>query len=54
VEILMADWLELPHTAVRWTKAGSSHAKVLLVAGATDVEVDRRLRSHVRTGTLES
>jgi uncharacterized protein YggU (UPF0235/DUF167 family) len=54
VVILVADWLELPHTAVRWTKAGSSRAKVLSVDGITDVEAARRLRSHIATGTLES
>jgi uncharacterized protein YggU (UPF0235/DUF167 family) len=54
VEILVADWLELPHTAVRWVRAGVSHAKVLSVTGITDAEVVRRLRSHVSTGDLES
>jgi len=43
VAILLADWLQLPHDAVRWTKAGSSHAKVLAVSGISDAEVVRRL-----------
>jgi uncharacterized protein YggU (UPF0235/DUF167 family) len=54
VAILVADWLELPHTAVRWTKAGSSHAKVLSAAGITDVEAARRLRSRIAKGPSES
>jgi uncharacterized protein YggU (UPF0235/DUF167 family) len=54
VAILVADWLELPYTAVRWTKGGSSHAKVLAADGLTDVEAARRLRSHIATRTSES
>jgi len=54
VAILVADWLELPHTAVRWEKAGSSHRKVLSAIGITDTEAARRLRSHIAKGTLES
>jgi uncharacterized protein YggU (UPF0235/DUF167 family) len=54
VAILVADWLELPHTAVRLTKAGSSHAKVLSAVGITDAEVARRLRYRIATNTLES
>ena len=49
VAILIADWLELPHTSVRWAKAGSSHAKVLSADGITDIEIARRLRSHMAT-----
>jgi uncharacterized protein YggU (UPF0235/DUF167 family) len=50
---LVADWLELPHTAVRWEKAGSSHAKVLSAAGITDTEAARRLRSNITETTSE-
>jgi uncharacterized protein YggU (UPF0235/DUF167 family) len=51
VAILVADWLGLPHAAVGWTKAGSSHAKVLSATGITDVEAARRLRFHIATST---
>jgi len=54
VAILVADWLALPHTAVQWTRAGSSHAKMLAAIGITEVEAARRLRSHIATGTSES
>jgi uncharacterized protein YggU (UPF0235/DUF167 family) len=54
VAILVADWLELPHAAVRWTQAGSSHAKVLSAVGITDAEAARRLRSHIAVSTLDS
>jgi uncharacterized protein YggU (UPF0235/DUF167 family) len=54
VAILVADWLELPHTAVRWEKAGSSHIKALSAIGITDAEVARRLSSHIPTATLET
>jgi uncharacterized protein YggU (UPF0235/DUF167 family) len=46
VAALVADWLGLPHLAVRWLVAGTSRAKVLRVDGITDVEAERRLRSH--------
>jgi uncharacterized protein YggU (UPF0235/DUF167 family) len=54
VAILVADWLELPHAAVRWTKAGSSRGKVLSAAGITNDEAARRLRSRVAMQTAES
>lgn len=47
VAALVADWLELPHSSVRWTKAGSSRSKVLSVTGISEDEIVRRLRSHV-------
>jgi len=40
---LVAGWLGVPATAVRWQLAGSSHAKVLQVDGLTDAEVQERL-----------
>lgn len=46
VATLVASWLDLPSTAVRWTKAGSSHSKVLCIRGISGVEAERRLRSH--------
>ena len=54
VAALIADWLELPHASVRWTKAGSSRSKMLSVTGITEDEIVRRLRSHVSTATLGS
>jgi hypothetical protein len=54
VAILMADWLELPHTAVRWTKSGSSREKVLSADGIAYAEAARRLKSHIATGKLET
>ncbi|MGA8536654.1 MAG: DUF167 domain-containing protein [Thermoplasmata archaeon] len=50
---LMARWLRVPLTAVRWEKAGSSRAKVIAVDGMTDLEAADRLRrtaSEARTG----
>jgi len=41
---LVADWLDVPHTAVRWERAGSARAKVLEVDGLTDRDVEQRLR----------
>ena len=54
VAILVADWLELPHSAVGWTKAGSSHAKMLSAVGITDIEAARRLRSHIAASISKS
>lgn len=47
---LMADWLGLPPSLVRWTKAGTSRAKVLSADGISEEEATRRLNSH-RTQT---
>lgn len=46
---LVADWLGLPHSSVRWVQAGSSRAKVLWADGISDDEAARRLRSHAIT-----
>jgi len=54
VAILVADWLGLPHSAVRWVKAGSSRLKVLSVDGIAEIEAARRLRSHIDPGLSES
>jgi len=46
VALQVADWLGVPHSAVRWLSAGASPAKVLWVEGITDPEAARRLREH--------
>jgi uncharacterized protein YggU (UPF0235/DUF167 family) len=48
VATLVADWLGLPPPAVRWLIAGTSRAKVLRADGISDVEAERRLRSHAK------
>lgn len=42
---LVAGWLGVPAGAVRWARAGTSRAKVLLAEGITDLEAERRLRA---------
>ena len=42
---LLGEWLGEPRPSVRWEKVGASRAKVLVVDGLDDAEVDRRLRS---------
>lgn len=49
VAVLIAGWLEVPVSSVRWVRAGSSPAKALWADGVTDAEVGLRLRSHLRT-----
>lgn len=44
----LADWLDLPRSAVRWLSAGTSPAKVLSADGITNAEAERRLRQHVK------
>ncbi|NNN16807.1 MAG: DUF167 domain-containing protein [Thermoplasmata archaeon] len=46
VAILIAEWLGVPRSTVRWVRAGSSRAKALEVEGLTEVEAVRRLRAH--------
>lgn len=48
VAVMMADWLGLPRSSVRWTQAGSSRSKVLSADEITDAEADRRLRSRAQ------
>jgi len=54
VALLVAGWLDVPAASVRWSKAGSSHAKMILVDGLSDEDVRRRLAavatSHAPTG----
>ena len=54
VAILVADWLGLPHTAIRWTRAGTSRAKVLSIVGLTEAEVENRLRSRIAKSTVKT
>jgi uncharacterized protein YggU (UPF0235/DUF167 family) len=44
---LMAGWLGEPVAAIRWSKAGTSRAKVLEIDGLNDAEVEHRLRPRV-------
>ncbi|MGD0257894.1 MAG: DUF167 domain-containing protein [Thermoplasmata archaeon] len=43
VRELMADWLDVPRSSVRWVRAGASRTKTLEVDGLTDHEVSGRL-----------
>ncbi|MFI5419021.1 MAG: DUF167 domain-containing protein [Candidatus Lutacidiplasmatales archaeon] len=47
---MMAGWLNLPGSSVRWAKSGSSRAKILAAEGISDDEAARRLRARL-TGT---
>ncbi len=49
---LLAGWLGVPRDAVRWERAGSSRAKVLVIDGMTEAEAERRLRSALPEGGL--
>jgi uncharacterized protein YggU (UPF0235/DUF167 family) len=42
---LMAHWLGVAPSEIRWARAGSSRSKTLVAGGITDEEADRRLRS---------
>jgi uncharacterized protein YggU (UPF0235/DUF167 family) len=44
---LMADWLGVPASTVRWVQSGTSRAKALFVDGITDAQIAERLSSHV-------
>jgi len=46
VAVLVADWLGLPHSSVRWIRAGTSPAKLLGADGILDAEAADRLRAH--------
>ncbi|MFZ0699802.1 MAG: DUF167 family protein [Thermoplasmata archaeon] len=48
VATLIADWLALPRSSVRWVQAGISRAKTLEVKGISDEEAARRLRACLR------
>jgi uncharacterized protein YggU (UPF0235/DUF167 family) len=48
VSELIAGWLSVPASSVRWIRAGRSTAKVNAVEGLTDDEVAERLRVHLR------
>jgi len=45
---LVAKWLGLPASSVRWVHAGSARAKVLAFDGLTLTEAERRLRDRGR------
>ena len=49
VASLVAQWLGLPRSSVRWARAGTARGKVLTAEGISDAEADRRLRHHVTT-----
>ncbi|MGP8072272.1 MAG: DUF167 domain-containing protein [Thermoplasmata archaeon] len=46
---LVAGWLAVPPSSVRWEQAGTSRAKLLVVEGLEDREVEARLRAQVAT-----
>lgn len=45
---VMAHWLGLPLSEVRWVHAGTSASKTLEVDGLSEGEVERRLRAATR------
>jgi len=45
VAVLVAGWLGLPRSAVRWDRAGTSPAKVLSADGVSDRDVELRLKA---------